>query len=200
QVRRTGSGGGVLDGKKQERPWRRKEARRLREEATMLEAITLDDYEFPTTRDVAAYREGRLNRGNEPDCIVFIGIAKWFDRVVAQRVFRHRQEGGSVGQLVAIDMVMFLLTEGYVLEHCSLEIYASRFPSFWELCSSDLLTQAEQFASVFDKFVVRYASLRDGDSATDLVAALDRLGVSVGPMGDEEWSYLSRLERDWTIP
>ncbi|EEC07682.1 hypothetical protein IscW_ISCW019167, partial [Ixodes scapularis] len=176
------------------------ETQRVREEATMLEAITLDDYEFPTTRDVAAYRESRLNRDDEPDCIVFIGIAKWFDRVVAQRVFRHRQEGGSVGQLVAIDLVMFLLTEGYVLEHCSLEIYASRFPSFSELCSSDLLTQAQQFGRVFDKFVVRYASLRDGDSATDLVAALERSGVSVGPMGAEEWSYLSRLERDWTIP
>ncbi|CAN7944009.1 unnamed protein product [Ixodes hexagonus] len=167
----------------------------------MLRVITLDDYEFPTTQDLAAYRGGdRLACGQEPDWIVFIGIAKWFDRIVAQRVFRQPRDGGSVGQLVAIDLVMFLLTEGYVPEHCSLEIYASRFPSFSGLCTSDLLTQAEQFGTVFERFVVRYASLRDGESATGVLDALRRSGVSAGPMGSEEWSYLLRLERDWTIP
>lgn len=166
----------------------------------MLEALDFDDYDLPTAKDIRAFRGALEDRKGEPKEIVFIAVAKWFDRTVAQRIFRHSLSGDNVGHLVAIDVLMILLTRGHVMQHCSLELYASHFPSFSTVCTSDLLRQAKSFGRVLDKFVLKYAGIRDEGAARSVLKELELFGVRASPMVAEDWTFLSRLERDWTVP
>ncbi|KAL3204649.1 hypothetical protein MRX96_011636 [Rhipicephalus microplus] len=81
-------------------------------------------------------------------------------------------------QLLTLDLVMFLLTEGHALEHCSIQIYASHFPSYSKLFMEDLETQCWDLGKAFKSFDVKR-------------------GLNLGGMNAEDWKFLWTLETEW---
>ncbi|KAK8771928.1 hypothetical protein V5799_024825 [Amblyomma americanum] len=169
--------------------------------AAILDPLFFDYYDLPSASDIAAFRNdlGRGHPGRRPSQIVVIGVAKWFGRTVAQRITRHTRDYRGGQQLVAIDLVMFLLTEGHALEHCSIEIYASHFPSFSKLCMDDLETQALDLGKTLQWFDVKYARVWDRDSSDAFRTRVSGCGANVASMSGEDWKFLRALEREWVV-
>ncbi|KAH7948147.1 hypothetical protein HPB52_018773 [Rhipicephalus sanguineus] len=178
-----------------------------RTRATLLEPLRFDNYDVPSASDIEAFRGEsatdhhyhHLAFNHRPSQVVIIGVARWFGRTVAQRVVRHARSShrGGGQQLLTLDLVMFLLTEGHVLEHCSIEIYASHFPSYSKLFMEDLETQCRDVGKALQSFDIKYAAVWDAESLNDFRARVSETGVNLGSMSGEDWKFLWALESEW---
>ncbi|KAL1414642.1 hypothetical protein MTO96_000766 [Rhipicephalus appendiculatus] len=145
-----------------------------RTRAIILGASTLRQVTtYRQASDIEAFRgesaadHHHLAFNHRPSQVVIIGVARWFGRTVAQRIVRHvrsNHRGGGGQQLLTLDLVMFLLTEGHALEHCSIEIYVSHFPSYSKLFMEDLETQCRDVGKALQSFDVKYAAVWDAES------------------------------------
>lgn len=163
--------------------------------------LSYDSYDVPLASDIEAFRgeTGHTIWDRRPSEVVIIGVAKWFGRTVTQRIVRHARSthrGGSQ-QLLTLDLVMSLLTEGHTPEHCSIEIYASHFPSYSKLFTEDLETQCRDLGKSFQSFDVKYAAVRDQESLDDFRMKVSGTGVNFGPMNDEDYRLLWALKSAW---
>lgn len=170
----------------------------------MFEPISFDNYDIPRASDVAAFWDPFTQQGDpclspEPSEVVLLGVAKWFSRTVAQRVYRHSRSHRCGQELVAIDLVMFLLTEGYEPEHCSLEVYFSHFPSFSKLCMDDLVAQALDLGKTLSSFDIKYATIWDRESLEHFEKEVSGSGVHVGALNSQDWGLLRTIEREWVV-
>lgn len=170
------------------------------------EPLRFDNYDVPSTSDIEAFHgewtsdhHHRLAFNQRPSQVVVIGVARWFGRTVAQRITRHARSShrGGGQQLLALDLVMLLLTEGHALEHCSIQIYASHFPSYSKLFMEDLETQCRDLGKAFQSFDVKYAAVLDAESLNYFRARVSETGLNLGGMNAEDWKFLWTLETEW---
>lgn len=156
-------------------------------------------YDIPNAEDVEAFKRALTKLApSSSSATIFIGIAKWFNKIVTQRIYRHYKESAYVGRLIGLDIVMSLMTRQYALEHCSITIYASEFPSFSTLCMTDLQYQAQDLGSLLKKMEVRVAALTIGEAEVALVKRLESCGMTVKKMEPDDWEFIFELEREWT--
>nr|XP_050026689.1 uncharacterized protein LOC126521972 isoform X2 [Dermacentor andersoni] len=172
--------------------------------ATTLEPLCFDNYDVPSTSDMEAFlgetTTCTLSSRCRPAQVVIMGVARWFGRTVAQRIVRHSRSSHCGGQqLLTLDLVMLLLTERYALEHCSIEIYVSHFPSFSKLFMDDLETQCRDLGKALLSFDVKYAAVWHRESLNDFRARVSGTGVKLESMSGANWKFLRTLESEWAI-
>ncbi|XP_049528056.1 uncharacterized protein LOC119461040 [Dermacentor silvarum] len=172
--------------------------------ATTLDPLRFDNYDVPSASDMEAFlgetATYKLSLSYRPAQVVIMGVARWFGRIVAQRIVRHSRSNHCGGQqLLTLDMVMFLLTERYELQHCSIEIYVSHFPSFSKLFMDDLETQCRDLGKALQSFDVKYAAVWDWESLNDFRVRVSETGVKLQSMSGADWTFLRTLESEWVI-